>query len=74
MVLKFMLNHLPRIARNLLLFSVGGKGQMATRKSKTHFQQIPVEAVKKIAQQQAAKKEDGGSDLVLEGSAGKTDS
>ncbi|HYL15222.1 MAG TPA: hypothetical protein VEV41_19445 [Terriglobales bacterium] len=44
------------------------------RKSKTHFEQIPVEVVKKIAQQQIAKKKkDAENDVIVEDPARKTE-
>lgn len=51
------------MTRVLVLFSMA-KANDATRKSQTHFKQVPIEVVKKIAQQDVSKDKKAGTARV----------
>ena len=52
-------NNMTRTTSRLLLFERSEEGVTAMQKSKTHFEQIPVELVKKIAKKNVTDDKDG---------------
>jgi len=65
---------MTRMTPGLLLFGSDSKEQIAMRRAKTHFEQIPVEVVKKIAEEEfPEKKEIRDNSVILKIPAKKTE-
>jgi hypothetical protein len=43
------------------------------KKSQTHFEEVPIEVVRKILEQENASSEEGGKDVIVESSVKKTE-